>query len=165
MNSTIARRSLLAVLSLFATSAFADSVKGEFALEGKPSVKPVEVLAFRSDNKTVVMLTAKPLDRERIAHSSDPESTAVNDKAAMDTDYLELFVDASGVVSLNAHVGGPGSQYLDSTKWDLVANCAANTSEHVACTVKTKELVKVANEPGWTMDITFDSAVLANTAK
>jgi hypothetical protein len=128
MNFTITRRLLFAVLSLFTASALADSVKGEFTLEGKPSVKPIEVIGFRSDNKTVVMLTATPLDRERISHSSNPEITATNDKAAMDTDYLELFVNASDEVSLNAHVGGPGSQYLDSTKWDLVANCTAEHS-------------------------------------
>ncbi len=42
-------------------------------------------------------------------------------------------------------------------KLDLVANCTINTAEHVACSVKTKKLVKFKNEPGWSIDVTFDA--------
>jgi hypothetical protein len=166
MNATIFRGLLVLVLAPLATSAFADSVKGEFTLEGRAPMKPVEVAAFRTpDKSTMVMLTAKPLNRARIAKSSDPESTAVNDEALRGADYLELDVSADGDVSVNAHVGGPGSQYMDSTKMDLVAKCTTNTADRVACSVKTKKMVKFKNEPGWTLDVTFDAAVLAHTTK
>ncbi len=163
MNAIVFRRLLFVVLALFATSAFADSVKGEFTLEGKAPLKPVEIAAFRMPAiGTLVMLTAKPLNRARIAKSSEPDSAAVNDEAVRGTDYLQLVVSADGQISLNANVGG--TQYLDSTKLDLVANCTINTSEHVACSVKTKKLVKFKNEPGWSIDVTFDAAVLAHSA-
>ncbi len=45
--------------------------KGEFTLEGKAPLKTVEVAAFRMPAiGTLVMLTAKPLNRARIAKSS-----------------------------------------------------------------------------------------------
>jgi hypothetical protein len=166
MSATVFRGLLFVVLTPFAASAFADSVKGEFTLEGKAPLKPVEVVAFRTPTqKTMVMLTAKPLNRARIAKSSDPESAAVNDEAVRGTDYLIVVVSADGQISLNADVGG--TQYLDSTKMgigDLVASCTINTSEHVACSVKTKKLVKFKNEPGWSIDVTFDAVVLAHSA-
>ena len=164
MKAMAFRAVLLVVLALYATSAFADSVKGAFTLEGKPPFKPVEVVAFRTPEKdTMVMLTAKPLDRARIAKSSDPEATAVNDEAVRAAGFLAFVVSADGQVSMNAKVGGV--QYLDGTRLELVATCTANTPGHVACSVKSKKLVKYKNEPGWTLDVAFDSAVLAPPAK
>ena len=163
MNATALRGLLFVVLTPFATSSFADSVKGEFTLEGNAPLKPAEAAAFRIPaGGTLVMLTAKRLNRARIAKSSDPDSAAVNDEGVRGTDFLQLVVSADGQISLNAEVGGV--QYLDSTKLDLVGNCTINTSEHVACSVKTKKLVKFKNEPGWTIDVTFDAAVLGPPA-
>ena len=158
MKALAFRAVLFVVLASFAYSAFADSVKGDFTLEGKPPFKPLEVAAFRTPDKdTIVMLTVKPLDRARIAKSADPESTAVNDPAVRDAGYLEFVVSPNSQVSMNANVGGV--QYLDSTKLELVATCKTNTPERVTCSVKTTKLVKYKNEPGWTLDVTFDSAV------
>jgi hypothetical protein len=158
MNVPVLHGLLFVALTSLAASANADSVKGAFTLEGKPPVKPVAVAAFRTPAKdTLVLLTGKPLNRERIAASSDPESAAVNDEAVRGTDYLEFVVSADGQVSLNANVGG--TQYLESTKMELVATCSTNTAEHVACSVKTKKVLKFKNEPGWSVDITFDAAI------
>ena len=148
-----------------AIPALADSVKGQFMVEGKAPMKPLEVAAFHvADKGTMVMLTLKPLNREAIAKSSNPESAANNDKAVDDADYIELIVGPDGQVSINAHVGGPHGQYLDSTKMDLIANCGTNTPEHVTCDVKTKKLVKFMDDPGWTFEVTFDAAVTAHKA-
>ena len=168
MSATASRHLLPVLLLAAATPALADSVNGQFVLDGKPPLKPIEVAAFRVADSfnlgkmsTLVLLTSKPVNRATITKSSDPETTALNDPAAQ-TDYIQVFVTDDDLVSLDAHLDG--KQYLHSTRIGLVASCTNKTPEHVACTVKTAEPVKFMAEPAWSLDLTFDSAVLAHTA-
>ena len=157
MNTTV-YRGLSVMLLAVAAPALADSVTGQFALEGKAPLKPAQIAAFRTaDQDTFVLLTAKPVNRAAIAKSSDPYSVAINDPAVQGTDYMTFFVSKNGNVSLNATVGG--EQYMDSSKMDLVANCKTNTPEHVTCTAKTAKPVKPMSGPAWSLDVSFDSAV------
>ena len=149
----------------------ADSVSGEFTL-GDKVVKPTEVAAFRIRNsfnprefQTYVMLTTRPVQREAIANDTDPYTTAINDEAVNDADYIALFVRADGETGMNAHVGG--TQYIDSSgeimgeRGSLLSTCSTNTPERVACTVTVAKPVKSMDGPAWSIDVTFDSAVLA----
>lgn len=162
---------LLLLLLLPAGAAFADSVNGQFVLNGKP-LKPSEVAAFRirdqfhaREFETYVMLTQKPVNREAIVKSIDPYSAAINDKAAFGSDHIALSVHGDGVVGMNAHIGGV--QYVDSSgtimmqPGSLKANCANNSKDRVTCTVKTTEPVKTQDGTTWSIDVSFDSAVLA----
>jgi hypothetical protein len=159
---------------LFAQAASADSVSGQFELDGK-ALTPSEVAAFRIRDQfnprefiTYVMLTTRPVQREAIAADSDPYTAAINDDAAMHADYLAFFVRANGETSMNAHVGG--TQYLDSSgkimgqRGSLLAECTENTAQRVACTVKVAKPVKSMDGPGWSVDVSFDSAVLSRPA-
>ena len=166
------RTPLLAALAglAIAPGAWADSVSGQFTLGGN-SVKPAEVAAFRVRDQfnpreftTYVMLTATPVDKATIAKDTDPYTTAINDEAVRDADYLAFHVDADGTVGMNAHVGG--TQYIDSSgkimgsKGALAATCSTNTPERVACTVKNAKPVKTSDGE-WAVDVSFDSAVLS----
>jgi len=153
--------------------AHAGTISGQFVLGGKP-VPVQEVAAFRVRDQfnprtveTYVMLTAKPVDRAKIAASLDPYAVAINDPAARDSDYLAFSVRANGETSVNAHVGG--TQYLDTSgtmmgqAGSLIAKCRENTPTRIACNVKTEKPVKPMDGPTWTMYVSFETDVLART--
>ncbi len=159
------------VLLALSGAVLADSVSGQFELGGK-ALKPTEVAAFRVRNQskprefqTYVMLTTQPVNREAIGKDTDPYALAINDDAVRDADYLSLFISGDGETSMNAHIGG--TQYLDTSgtmmgeKGSLIASCSANTTERVACSVKVAKPVKSMDGPAWTIDVSFDSAVLS----
>ena len=152
-------------------AAHAGKISGQFVIGGKP-VPVHEVAAFRVRDQfnprtfeTYVMLTAKPVDRAAISASLDPYALAINDPAVHDTDYIAFSVGADGKTDVNAHVGG--TQYLDSSgtimrqPGSLIASCRENTLTRIACSVKTKAPVKSLDGPTWSMDLTFESDVLA----
>lgn len=138
-------------------------------------IAPPHVAAFRirdtfspRERTTFVMLTAKPVDRERIAGDSDPYALAINDPAVRDAGWLGFTVDAKGVVQMNARIDGV--QYIDSSgeimrqPGSLSAECSHNTPERVACHVRTREPVESMDGPSWTLDVRFDTAVSARPA-
>ena len=153
--------------------AHAGKISGQFVIGGK-TVPVHEVAAFRVRDQfnprtfeTYVMLTAKPVDRATIGASIDPYALAINDPAVHDTDYLAFSVSADGKTDVNAHVGG--TQYIDSSgtimrqPGSLIANCRENTPTRIACSVKTKSPVKSLDGPTWSMDLSFETDVLART--
>ncbi len=159
---------------LFAPSGWADSVSGQFELDGKALV-PASVAAFRVRDQgnprefsTYVMLSTRPMNLEALANDADPYTTAINDEAVLHDDHLGFGVDADGTVSMNAHVGG--TQYIDSSgsimgsKGSLVADCTTNTLERVTCSVRNAKPVKTIGGNNWTVDVKFDSAVIARAS-
>jgi hypothetical protein len=175
MSNFPARNLVLAGLAglSFAHGACADSVSGRFQLDGN-AVAPVEVAAFRVRDQwnpreyvTYVLLSAKPVDREAIAADIDPYTAAINDDAVLHADHIAFHVKADGTVEMNAHVGGV--QYVDTTgtmmgqAGSLVATCSTNTQQHIACKVKSPKAVATMDGPTWTVDMAFDSRILART--
>ena len=149
----------------------APPISGQFVLDGKP-VPVSEVAAFRMRDQfnprtveTHVMLTAKPVDRAAISASLDPYTTAINDPAVLEADYLAFSVRANGEVALNAHVGGV--QYVDTSgtimgqRGSLIANCRENTPTRIACHVKTEKPVQAMKGPTWSMDLSFEADVVS----
>ena len=161
------------VASAASSGAHATSVSGQFTLAGKP-FKPIEVAAFRirdqfspHEFETYVMLTMKPVNKDKIKSSLDPYTTAINDPAAFGdgVDYIAFSVHKDGTTSVNAHVGGV--QYVDTSgtmmgqKGSLHAGCKENSATRVACSVETAKEVKPMDGPAWTLDVTFETDVLA----
>ncbi len=173
MNVYSKSRTVLAGCVLVSLSSMvqADSVSGQFAL-GDNTLKPTEVAAFRIRDQfnprqfeTYVMLTTQPVNREAIGKNTDPYTTAINDDAVRDADYLAFTIGSDGEVGMNAHVGG--TQYIDSSgkimgqKGSLVASCSSNTTERVSCSVQVAKPVKSMDGPTWSVDVNFDSAILS----
>lgn len=173
MSTRSLSRGLLAGCMLSALSAIAqaDSVSGQFTL-GDSVLTPTEVAAFRIRDQfnprqfeTYVMLTTQPVDRETIGKDTDPYARAINDDAVRDADYLAFTIGSDGEVGMNAHAGG--TQYIDSSgkimgqKGSLIASCSSNTTQRVACSVKVAKPVKSMDGPAWSVDVNFDSAILA----
>jgi len=158
---------------VLSTAASADTTSGQFTLDGVV-LKPSHVAAFRVRDQrnprkfeTYVMLTTQPVDSEKISASRDPYTTAINDDAVSDADYLAISVSADGTAGMNAHAGG--TQYMDSSgimfgeRGNLLAECSANTLTRVACTIKVAKPVKTMSGPAWSVDVQFDAAVLSRT--
>jgi hypothetical protein len=153
--------------------AHAGKISGQFVIGGK-TVPVHEVAAFRMRDQfnprtfqTYVMLTAKPVNRAAIGAALDPYALAINDPAVHGTDYIAFSVSADGETDVNAHVGG--TQYIDSSgkimgqTGSLIASCRENTPTRIACSVKTAKPVKSMDGPTWSMDLSFESDVLART--
>ena len=162
------RNLLLPILLAVSTPVLADSVTGQFVLDGKP-LKPTQVAAFRvADDfhpgkmSTLVMLTATPVNKAEIAKSSTPESTAINDPAVWKVDNILVYVADADQLSLTATVDTV--QYADSTQLGLLYSCTVKTPEHATCTVKTDGPVKLMNGKSFSIDLAFDAGVVPRTA-
>jgi hypothetical protein len=173
MQPFATRSTALAALAglLFAQSGLADSASGKFEMDGKSFV-PTSAAAFRVRDQanprefaTYVMLSTKPMNLEAIAASNDAYMTAINDEAVLSADHIGFQVGKDGTVVMNSHFGG--TQYIDSSgslmgeKGSLVSSCTTNTPERVACSVASAKTVKTMDGDSWTVDIKFDSAVVA----
>lgn len=164
----------LAVVLAFSAGAQADSVKGKFVIGGK-TLELNQIAAFRVRDQfnarqyeTYVMWTAAAVDQKAISAARDPYTTAINDPAVKDADYVAFSVQPDGVVTINAHVGG--TQYLDTSgkmmgqAGSLKASCRKNDATRVDCDVATLKPVKSMNGPSWEFEASFDVAVLSRPA-
>ena len=168
MVAIVYRILFLPMLITASAPALADSVSGQFTLDGKP-LKPAEVAAFRvADDfrpgkmSTLVMLTATPVNKAAIAKSSAPEMAAVNDPAVAKVDNILVYVADIDQVSLTATIDAV--QYAHSTQMGLIYSCAVKTPEHVTCTVKTDGPVKLMDGKAFAIDLAFDASVVPHTA-
>ena len=163
--------STLMVVLAFSTSVQADSIKGTFVIGGK-ALELSEIAAFRVRNQlnarqyqTYVIWSAAKVDQIAINASRDPYTTAINDPAVKDTDFVAFSVQPDGVISMNARVDGV--QYLDTSgrmmgqPGSLKASCRPNTATRVDCDVATPEPVKSMDGPTWELQAKFDVAVLS----
>ncbi len=164
---------LFAGVALSAAAGQAQSVSGAFTMSGK-SFKPTHAAAFRMRDQnaartfeTYVMLTTAPVDVKKISNDVDPYTVAINEPAAMNSDYIGMQINDAGETRVNAHIGG--TQYIDTSgylmgmKGSLVATCKENTAGRIACSVKTAQPVKPMSGPEWTMDVTFATPVASRT--
>jgi hypothetical protein len=164
---------LFAGLALGAAPSQSQSVSGAFTMSGK-SFKPTHAAAFRMRDQnaartfeTYVMLTTAPVDVKKISNDIDPYTVAINEPAAMNSDYIGFQINDAGETRVNAHIGG--TQYIDTSgylmgmKGSLVATCKENTPGRIACSVKTAQPVKPMSGPEWTMDVTFATPVASRT--
>jgi hypothetical protein len=102
---------LLSLAAIVSPCAQAGSVSAEFVLDGK-TFKPAEVAAFHvrqpSDVRkfvTYVMLTAEPVNADKVKSSLDPLRSLDQDPAALG-DHLGLWILSDGTIEVGAHVGG-----------------------------------------------------------
>lgn len=163
---------LVGCIALATTAARADSVSGQFELDGK-LLAPNEVAAFRVRNQTsprdfetYVLLTTKAVNRELIRVSVDPRAQAHNDEAVIRGDVIALHVQANDKITLKTRFSG--KQYVDSSAAlpgqppVLVASCSVNSAVRVACRVSTDKVVSAALAQAWSVNLSFDTAVLTH---
>jgi hypothetical protein len=171
---TLKRTCLLIVFgAVLSPTAHAGSVNGQFVLDGKP-FKPAEVAAFRvrdpadqSKLLTYVVLTAKPVNADKIKNSPDPVHSLRYGPEALG-DHLGIWIHADNTIEVAAHVdgdafteeaypeGSPGVPGL------LTGTCKVNTATHVTCNVKTKKPSKTRDDKTCTLNLTFDTDVLTS---
>lgn len=170
MCHDVIKRCLMGAVLLCGSSGVASASLGHFTLDGvKQDFTEVSAFRIRDRNNvqefnTLVLLTNEVPNREAIAEAEDPYALAINDPATADN-YMSLVVKPDGVVQINASFGGV--QYIDSSgqifgeKGSLSADCSENSDKRVNCKVSTAKPVNTPSGSIWTMDVDFESDVLA----
>lgn len=165
---------LFAFVAVLSLPAYAGSVSAEVVVDGK-AFKPTEVVAFRDREGrnprkflTRVVLTASPLNADRIKNSLIPDEILREDSAAQG-DHLDVWVFPDGVLEVGVHVNGDdysSEAFPPDSKEarELIATCTVNTATHVACKIKSKGAVKTRGGRTCTLEVAFDADLLARPA-
>lgn len=107
-----------------------------------------------------VLLSEVPVDGARLAADLDPHVTAINLEPLRDGNYLLLWIDADGGVSMNATYGETMTQYLNNTAGGLQSTLATNTREKIEGRVFAAAPLKTIDGSTYSIDVTFSADVL-----
>ncbi|MDA8432031.1 MAG: hypothetical protein M0Z60_03600 [Nitrospiraceae bacterium] len=158
----------LIVLLFAAPIAAAGTVAGQFKLGSGVVIAPKAAVAYpvreQYDARTEsieVMLSTAPIDAVAVANALNPHAEAINQDVLEHDNYILLWVEPDGRVSMNATFRATMTQYIDRTGDDggLKAALTAHTPDHVAGRIFTPTPVKVMSGESYTCDITFDADV------
>jgi len=157
------RNGILFLTLIFISTTVLAEVKGQFKVD-KTVVAPKQDGAYLvrdqyNARKTQVemILSEKPLDLKAAAAALVPHNQVINQPEILEANYILLWVDSDGKVSMNAKAGGV--QYINSTDDGLKAELKVNTLEHVAGRLYTPKPVKPMDGPEYEVDLTFDTIV------
>ena len=143
----------------------AGTVSGQFELADGVTIAPKTAAAYpvreQYDGRTEsieIMLSTAPIDAVAVANALNPHAEAINQDVLRKDNYILLWVEPGGRVSMNATFRATMTQYFDrtGTGGGLKATLTAHTADHVAGRVFTPAPVKVMSGESYTCDITFD---------
>ncbi len=163
----------VAVLALgSAKPAAAQTASGSFTAQPGGSITPKAAAAFMVRDQfnprrqhVEVVLSATPVNVAAAVAELGPHEMVINDPAVQGSNYVLLWVDGDGKVSMNATFGKTMTQFLDRTDGSsLKAELTTNTREKVAGRVFTPAPVKTRDGTSYTVDVTFSAAVTAPPA-
>ena len=148
-------------------SALADSVKGQFKVDGKPVITPAHSAAYAVRDQfdprrwqVEIVLSEGPVDAKAIGDALDPHVNVINQEGVRTGNYILFWVNPDGRVSMNGTLSETMTQYGDSTdKGDLKAELTTNTKDRVAGRVFTAKPVKTLSGETYEVDVTFDTTV------
>jgi hypothetical protein len=157
-----------AVLFVFFTfsSVFGD-VKGQFKVDGAAVITPQNAAAYAVRDQmnprawqVEVVLAEGAVDTNAVIEALDPHVDVINQEGVRSGNYILLWVNSDGRVSMNATLSETMSQFIDTTEQgDLKAELTANTKERVAGRVYSAKPVKAMSGEVYEVDVTFDTAV------
>ena len=160
----------IALVAAIAGTARADSATGTFVVAGGKSagtIAPKAAAAFavrdRRDLRTLVaevVLSEVAVDAAAAVETLQPHTHAINQDALKAGDYILLWVAPDGHVSMNATFGRTMTQFVDALGDGLRATLTVNTPERVAGRVFTPQPVKTMGGETYTVDVSFDAAVV-----
>jgi hypothetical protein len=159
-----------ALVALLARPAAADSAQGTFVVKGGTlagTIAPKAAAAFavrdRRDMRTPVaevVLSEIAIDAAAAAEAQQPHTHAINQNALEGRDYILLWIAPDGHVSMNATFGRTMTQFVDAVGDSLHATLTVNSAERVAGRVFTPRPVKTMGGETYTIDVSFDAAVV-----
>ncbi len=160
--------SLPVVFILALASAVVADVKGQFKVD-KTTITPGYDGAYLVHDQfngrqmqVEMILSEAAVDIKAAVAELSPHSQIINQPEIMDANYILLWIDPDGKVSMNAKAAGV--QYIDSTEGGLKVELKTNTLERVAGRVYTPNPVKTLSGPVFEVDLTFDTAVTKSPA-
>jgi hypothetical protein len=164
MTTTI--RLSIAFLMFFVSFTFAD-VKGQFKVDGATVIKPRHAAAYTVRDQmnprawqVEVVLAEGTVDTNAVIEAMDPHVDVINQEAVRSGNYILLWVNSVGRVSMNATLSETMSQFIDTTEQgDLKAELTTNATDRVAGRVFTVKPVKTLSGEVYELDVTFDTAV------
>jgi hypothetical protein len=157
---------ILVFAMLLAVSAIAGSVQGQFKVNGKAVIQPAHAAAYavrdqfnpRNWQIEIVLGEGAP-DTKALAEALDPHTDLINQDQVRSANYILLWVDPDGKVSMNGTLSETMTQYGDSTDEGLKAELKVNTKDRVSGRVFTPTPVKTLSGETYEVDVTFDVEV------
>lgn len=161
-------RVALACLVLVAsiTSAIAGPASGTVKTStGTITVKQAIAYTVRDSRnprawRTEVLLTDVPVDAASLRGDLDPHVRAINFDALDDRNYLLLWINAEGAVTMNATYSKTMTQYINDASGGLKGEFKANTTAKVEGRVFSASPLKAMGNETYTIDVTFSADVI-----
>lgn len=153
------------LLTTLAAPLLAGEASGKFTA-GKEAIAPKVATAYevrdQSDGRkrsVEILLAGGALDPAQIAGALDPHVVAINSEAAKGN-YILLWANADGSVSMNATFAETMTQYIDDSHGALKVEWTENTPQRVAGRVWSVKPVKPMSGESWTVDVRFAADVV-----
>ena len=151
-------------------AAFAD-VKGQFVVDGKPVITPKNAAAYQVRDQfnprswqIEIVLAEGVVDASQLGDDLDPHVNVINQSGVTSGNYILLWINPKGTVSMNGTLSATMTQYGDSTEGGgLKAELSTNTPERVAGRVFTPKPIKTLSGEVYQVDVTFDIPVTKRT--
>lgn len=161
-------RILLASLALLVsvTTAIAGPASGTVkSATGTITVKQAVAYTVRDSRnprtwRTEVLLTDVPVDAASLRGDLDPHVRAINFEALNDRNYLLLWINAEGMVTMNATYSKTMTQYMTDTAGGLKGEFTTNTPAKIEGRVYSPSPLKTMDGPTYTIDVKFSADVI-----
>ncbi|MEO7742971.1 MAG: hypothetical protein ABIR98_08550 [Usitatibacter sp.] len=151
--------------------ACAGQAAGSVKVETVGTISPKHAAAYVVRNsrnarttRVEILLSDSPVDATAVHAALDPHLSAINLEGLKGRDYVLLWVEANGTVTMNATFGQTMTQMLNDTNGGLEAELSANTPSRVEGRVFSPRPVKTLSGTTYSVDLKFAAAVPAPIA-
>lgn len=162
---------LIGSLALGVGMACAGQASGTVTVEAVGTISPTHAVAYVVRNsrnarttRVEILLSGFPLDAAEVHAALDPHLSAINLEGLNGRDYVLLWVEADGTVTMNATFGRTMTQMLNDTNGGLAAELAANTPARVEGRVFSPQPVRTLGGTIYSVDLKFAADVPAPIA-
>ncbi len=146
----------------------AQTASGAFKSEPEGSITPKVSAAYvvrdqfnPRQTQVEVILSTTAVDVAKAIADLSPHLVVINDPALKDTNYVLVWINCDGKVSMNATFSKTMTQFVDRASADgtLKAELMTNTPDKVAGRIFTSAPVKTLSGSTYTVDLTFSAPV------
>ena len=154
------------VLAASVSSAFAGPASGTVKTStGAITVKQAIAYTVRDSRnprawRTEVLLTDVPVDAASLRGDLDPHVRAINFEALKDRNYLLLWINAEGAVTMNATYSKTMTQYINDGSGGLKGEFSTNTAARIDGRVFAPSPLKAMGNETYTIDVKFSAEVI-----
>lgn len=107
-----------------------------------------------------VLLTDVPVDAVSLGGALDPHARAINLEALKDRNYLLLWINVDGAVTMNATYARTMTQYINDGEGGLKGELTTNTAAKVEGRVYSPSPLQAMGKEPYTIDVKFSADVI-----